>query len=269
MGNKYFYRDRLTIFNFFFSLSLFNLFPRWSIDDDKYNNLSDPLYIFQWKISEYSKRPIFDRSINFKTRSFFKQALSISSFFGKIAHASSWIKATCRDRSTRANQFSYTTGAPSFIQQPLSHSLLRIPLPSLPSVLSLSSVPSSPPPRYAYVFESNIPTRESTRTSPINSSDPKRKFGYDLSDSRKESNFYGKISKNVSNKSVNIVNPHCVTNESNHHFFYDPLKFLPEILLAINPWDRKILHRGIFRRENSLSRKRLIITISFFLCAKT
>lgn len=159
------------------------------------------------------------RSINFKTRSFFKQALSISSFFGKIAHASNWIKATCRDRSTRANQFSYTTGAPSFIQQPLSHSLLRIPLPSLPSVLSLSSVPSSPPPRYAYVFESNIPTRESTRTSPINSSDPKRKFGYDLSDSRKESNFYGKISKNVSNKSVNIVNPHCVTNESNYHFF--------------------------------------------------
>lgn len=46
--------------------------------------------------------------------------------------------------------------------------------------------------------------------------------------------------------------------------FYDPLKFLPKILLAINLRDRKIFHR----KENLLSRKRLIITISFFCTRK-
>lgn len=157
MGNKYFYRDRLTIFNFFFSLSLFNLFPRWSIDDDKYNNLSDPLYIFQWKISEYSKRPIFDRFINFKTP-FFKQALSISSFFGKIAHAS-------MDKGHLSRSFNPCKSIFIHDRCTFVHSATVVPLtftnpppflPSLPPVLSLSSVPSLSPTLDMLMFSNRI-----------------------------------------------------------------------------------------------------------------
>lgn len=122
--------DRLTIFNFFSPLIYFH--------DDRSMTINVIIYSFHYsihfffflfgKISDIKTRAIFDRSINFETRFFFffyNKTFHPFFFFFFLSNeweknstwtSHPWTKATCRDRSTRANQFSYTTGAPWLIQ---------------------------------------------------------------------------------------------------------------------------------------------------------